>query len=35
MTLREHWFRIAGLCLITLPLAGSAWAQSGDYPTGR
>ena len=33
MTLREHWFRIAGLCLITLPLAGSAWAQSGDYPT--
>ena len=33
MTLREHWFRIAGLCQITLPLAGSAWAQSGDYPT--
>jgi tripartite-type tricarboxylate transporter receptor subunit TctC len=33
MTSREHWFRIAGLCLITLTLAGSAWAQSGDYPT--
>src|SRR3984885_1478033 len=33
MTLREDWVRIAGLCLITLPLAGSAWAQSGDYPT--
>jgi tripartite-type tricarboxylate transporter receptor subunit TctC len=32
MTLREYWFRIAGLCLITLPLAGTAWAQSSDYP---
>lgn len=37
MTLREYWFRIAGpsliTCLVTLPLAGSAWAQSTDYPT--
>jgi tripartite-type tricarboxylate transporter receptor subunit TctC len=33
MTLREYWFRIAGLCLIALPLAGTAWAQSTDYPT--
>jgi tripartite-type tricarboxylate transporter receptor subunit TctC len=33
MTLRKYSFRIAGLCLITLPLAGTAWAQSSDYPT--
>ncbi len=28
-----HWLRIAGLCLLTLPLACAALAQSGDYPT--
>jgi tripartite-type tricarboxylate transporter receptor subunit TctC len=36
MMLREYWFRIADAslitCLITLPLGGAAWAQSGDYP---
>ena len=32
MMWREYWFRIAGLCLITLPLAGTACAQSSDYP---
>jgi tripartite-type tricarboxylate transporter receptor subunit TctC len=32
MALRESWFGIAGLCLITLPLASTASAQSADYP---
>jgi tripartite-type tricarboxylate transporter receptor subunit TctC len=28
----RYWFRIAGLCLMTLPGAGAALAQAGDYP---
>jgi len=28
----RNWFRIAGLCLLTVP-AAAAQAQSGDYPT--
>ena len=33
MTLRRHWMRIAGLCLLTLPAACAAHAQAVDYPT--
>jgi tripartite-type tricarboxylate transporter receptor subunit TctC len=41
MALRESWFGFAGpcrmtcliICLITLPLAGTASAQSSDYPS--
>ncbi|MGB6756528.1 MAG: hypothetical protein WBE82_01110, partial [Xanthobacteraceae bacterium] len=41
MALRESWFGFAGpcritcliTCLITLPLAGTASAQSSDYPS--
>ena len=28
----RDWFRIAGLCLLALPAAGVAQAQSGNYP---
>src|ERR1700722_17773862 len=33
MTWCRYWFRIAGFCLMTLPVAGAAFAQSGDYPS--
>ncbi len=33
MTCCRYWFRIAGFCLMTLPVAGAAFAQSGDYPS--
>jgi len=32
MTWYRYWFRMAGLCLMTLPAAGAALAQAGDYP---
>lgn len=32
MTRCRYWFRMAALCLMTLPAAGAAFAQAGDYP---
>jgi tripartite-type tricarboxylate transporter receptor subunit TctC len=29
---RQHWFSIAGLCLLILPTASAAYAQAGNYP---
>ena len=28
----RNWFRIVGMCLLSLPAAIAAQAQSGDYP---
>jgi tripartite-type tricarboxylate transporter receptor subunit TctC len=33
MVWRRYWFHVAGLCLMTLPAAGGAFAQAGDYPS--
>jgi tripartite-type tricarboxylate transporter receptor subunit TctC len=33
MTWPRYWFRIAGLCLMTLPAVSALHAQAGDYPT--
>ncbi len=33
MTWCRSWFRIAALCLMTLPATGAAFAQAGDYPS--
>ena len=32
MTRVRYWFGIAGLCLLTLPAASSAYAQTSNYP---
>jgi tripartite-type tricarboxylate transporter receptor subunit TctC len=32
MTFVGYWFRLLGLCMTMLPLAGAAFAQADDYP---